>query len=514
MKKSLKLLTLFFGTFFILESTFAKPQQNQKTQEKNLTVINIFPSQTYPINNGIWEGWGTSFCWWANRLGYSDELATQCAKLFYSKDGLDLNIARFNIGGGDNPKHNHITRTDSIMPGYLIKTGKKNFEYDWTQDKNQRNALKKAIEYSEKPLIIEAFSNSAPYFMTKSGCSSGAIIGTMDNLKKKSYKDFANYIATVIEHYKNNENINFESVSPMNEPTNIYWWAKSFKQEGCHFGFGKSQSRMIEELHKALEQHNLSEVKIAGTDETSIDAQTKAIKKLSKKALSYLDRIDTHTYLGDEKSRKKLSTLVQEIKKPLWMSEVDGGNCINQETGEMACPLWFADRIITDIKNLKCSAWVIWQIIDSHESKDGYMGRKDYGIPDLNYGYWGCAFANHDTQEILLSQKYYVFGQFTRYIKPGMKLIETSGQVLAAYDEQKKQLVIVAINPHRYKKNIQFNLSQFKSTGKSCTPIRTSGTLEDGEQWKTLSNIEIIDSKIDVTMPALSITTFILDAEQ
>lgn len=28
-----------------------------------------------PFNGGKFEGWGTSFCWWPNRIGYLDELS-------------------------------------------------------------------------------------------------------------------------------------------------------------------------------------------------------------------------------------------------------------------------------------------------------------------------------------------------------------------------------------------------------------------------------------------------------
>ena len=69
-------------------------------------------------NNGIFEGWGTSLCWWANRVGFSETMVNESAKLFFSKEGLNLNIMRYNIGGGDDPSHNHITRTDSEMPGW------------------------------------------------------------------------------------------------------------------------------------------------------------------------------------------------------------------------------------------------------------------------------------------------------------------------------------------------------------------------------------------------------------
>ena len=50
---------------------------------------------------GEFEGWGTSLCWWANRLGYSQKMTNQAGSLFFGDDGLDLNIGRYNAGGGD-----------------------------------------------------------------------------------------------------------------------------------------------------------------------------------------------------------------------------------------------------------------------------------------------------------------------------------------------------------------------------------------------------------------------------
>ena len=38
-----------------------------------------------PFNGGKFEGWGTSFCWWPNRIGYLDELSEQAAKLFFDQ---------------------------------------------------------------------------------------------------------------------------------------------------------------------------------------------------------------------------------------------------------------------------------------------------------------------------------------------------------------------------------------------------------------------------------------------
>ena len=50
---------------------------------------------------GEFEGWGTSLCWWANRIGYSEQLTAQAGELFFGDEGLDMNIGRYNVGGGD-----------------------------------------------------------------------------------------------------------------------------------------------------------------------------------------------------------------------------------------------------------------------------------------------------------------------------------------------------------------------------------------------------------------------------
>ena len=47
------------------------------------SVVSLSPNNRYDINNGIFEGWGTSLCWWANRVGYSDVLAEKSAELFF-----------------------------------------------------------------------------------------------------------------------------------------------------------------------------------------------------------------------------------------------------------------------------------------------------------------------------------------------------------------------------------------------------------------------------------------------
>ena len=266
-------------------------------QDTKPTYVQLNPADASPFNNGEFQGWGTALCWWANRIGYSDELSQQAADLFFGDDGLRLNIMRYNIGGGDDPTHTHITRTDSDVPGWLVldeETGE--YVYDYDADKGQLNVLKRAVEAAGEDAIVEVFSNSPPYFMTVSGCSSGGFDSNVDNLREDCYDDFAEYLAHVTNYIQNELGIEVTSVSPMNEPNTNFWGAYSYKQEGCHFDAGESQSKIIELTYEALRQYDLPNVIVAASDETSTELQIEEYLSYSDKARESLGRINTHTY--------------------------------------------------------------------------------------------------------------------------------------------------------------------------------------------------------------------------
>jgi len=115
------------------------------------------------------EGWGTSLCWWARNVGgWATDKRNALVDLVADPiNGLGYNIFRYNIGGGENPAHTHMD-TFKDMPGFE----KENGTFDWNADAEQRAVLLRLAEL-HADLIVEAFSNSPPYWMTTSGCASG-----------------------------------------------------------------------------------------------------------------------------------------------------------------------------------------------------------------------------------------------------------------------------------------------------------------------------------------------------
>lgn len=518
-----------------------------KLDKSNIQIFNDTNGDGY----GEFEGWGTSLCWWANRVGYSDELTTQAAEAFFNAEtGLGMNIGRYNIGGGDNVTtetitdemkeenpfihEDHIRRSDSIVPGYatdvtkidLDKNNKEyyeeNFEradfecgfawnYNWDADENQMNVLKAAMKESGEVFIAEAFSNSPPYFMTVSGCTSGNEDSAEDNLREDSVNAFATYITDVMEHWKEEGIVDFQSVSPMNEPATSYWGAFSEKQEGCHYFQGESQSRVLVALDKALSEKNLEAI-VCGTDETNIDTAITSFDHLTDEAKEALDRIDTHSYQGT--MRNMLRTTAQDAGKNLWMSEVDGTFSIGKKDTGMSAALGFADAIRQDLNGLMPSAWIMWDAVDLHVDSDNQYDTCTRAEADAiiaeDTPFWGIAIANHDTQELLIGKKYYAFGQFTRFIRPGYCLVGSSDFSVAAYNPDEKKLVIVAINTNSDDVKWEFDYSDFDVIGNTVTAIRTSSD----ENWADVTDVSGIENNA-ATFTSLikgsSITTFVVE---
>lgn len=480
------------------------------------TTIKVSKENIITTNNASWEGWGTSLCWWANRIGYNPTLTKKSAYLFFdSKKGLGLNIMRYNIGGGDDPTHNHITRTDSDVPGwqyYNAETGE--YEYDYDADFRQLNVLKAASKAAGQDAYIEVFSNSPPYFMTVSGCSTGNFKSDEDNIRADAYDDFAEYLAHVTHYMMKKLKLDVKSISPMNEPNTNYWPAFNYKQEGCHIDAGESQSKLLVETKKALTRYGIDNIILTASDETNPGKQIEEIKLMTPQARAAINRISAHTY--GVNGIRELGQLAKEENINLWMSEVDGNGTAGTNASEMGAALWLANKIINDITAMEPSAWVLWQVIDTHVSKDGYKGRVDKGPLQTMGGYWGTAYANHDTDEVILTQKYYAFGQFTRYIRPGSSLIICNNglnrgcNAIAAIDNKGKQITVVCTNTTANNQNMNIDLSDFHSGKSKVTHIRTSGSMSDGEQWNIVSsNVLCENSKLNIELLPNSISTYI-----
>lgn len=459
----LLLLLLVFQSSFVPVRTFAA------------VTVNIDPNITYKSI----EGWGSSICWWGNQIGgWSEKNRNSLIEKIISPiDGLGYNIFRYNIGGGDAPSHNHM-RAYGNIEGYQPSPG----VWNWNADATQRAVLNRLLErgrYYGQDMIIEAFSNSPPYWMTKSGCASGNTDGS-NNLKDDCYDDFAEYLTEVVKHFRDTWGITFRTLEPMNEP-NVNWWKANGGQEGCCFTFAV-QPKIIKEVGSRLKSKGLTGTTVSAADENSIDTAVSGLKTYDAATLSYISQVNTHSYSGSQ--RTSLRELVKSKGKKLWQSESGPLSF----TGEMMdSNIMMSQRIVKDLKEMQADAWIDWQIIDG--------------------GNWGSIYVNNSAQTFTLTKKFYMHSNYSRFIRPGYTIIGAdNAATLAALSPDKKKLVIVATNAGKTaSESFTFNLSRFLSINSSVEVYRTSASLDLAKSSVTVNSKSITD-----TLPAYSINTYVV----
>jgi len=416
------------------------------------------------------EGWGVSLAWWAKGVGtFPDSYRNDyMEKVFDPLKGLGFNIVRYNIGGGENPSL-HTLSFRANMEGFEPTPG----HWNWDADAGQRWVLQQAKTRGAN--IFEAFSNSPPYWMTLSGSVTGNRNGRENNLATAHVKDFAEYLATVAEYFKDHEGIVFRTVEPFNESTSG-WWHYGDSQEGCHCD-SHYQAWIIGFVGRALATRNLT-TRISAPDENSIDDTLACFLSYPHKIQDFISQINTHSYNGNQ--RKELAQAAAAAHKILWQSEYGDAD---------ASGLTLSNRIVDDVRHMHPAAWIYWQAVDGAT--------------------WGLLINNMDgvPSAPKMGKKYWVMANYSRFIRPGSVFINIHHwDSLAALDVTGHILTIVTTNGDNRDATITYDLSRFDTSHAVITAYRTSPI----ENLAPLSGLALTEGHLNAVLPQKSVTTFVL----
>jgi len=444
------------------------------TAASGTTLVVVNPG----VRHQTFEGWGTSLCWWANHVGGWSAANRNALvdKMTDATNGLGYNVFRYNIGGGDDPTHTHMGQYKN-MPGFEPSSG----TWDWTADANQRAILQRIIADNANA-ILEAFSNSPPYWMTKSGCASGNTDGS-NNLNDNSYNAFADYLTEVVKHYHDSFGITFRTLEPLNEP-NASWWTALGGQEGCHFSPANQQT-IIKAVAASLTTKGQTGTTVSASDENSIDDGYNNIKAFDATTLAGMSQMNVHTYSGSD--RTQLRALATSKGKRLWASESGPLNTTLADDTDAA--VFMAGRIISDLRDLQPQAWVDWQV----------------GDPSTN---WASFTLNDAQQTFGYLKRYYMHAGFSRSIRPGATFVDINDtDMVAAVSADGKTLAIVVRNGSTTASaGFTFDLTALASVGATAAASRTSRT----ENLVSLAALPIQGWSFVATVAPYSITTFVV----
>jgi O-glycosyl hydrolase len=600
----------------LLQTTF--PVAHVQAQA---TIAVVDPSVIYVRN---WEGWGTSLAWWATIVGgWSDTNRNALADTFFGTNGLRINVVRYNIGGSaiDQPGMN----PGKLVESYINADG----SYDWTRDANQRWMLSAAIARGAN--ILEAWSDSPPWFMTTNGDVRGAddcgnnlrgfwgydgdgtgayngttsysnttddwvtlsfsgtqiqfygskasdsgkgaisidgggetvidfytatrtgnvlmytsptlangthtfklrVTGTKHasssnyyispdrvvingstsvddqvrgtglnqfNYHWDQYDAFADYLTEVTRHFRDNWSITFRTLNALNEP-NATWWCPTNQnlQEGCHFDRPR-QDHILAKVGDSLVAKGLIGTKLSGPDETAPGEATLSVNSYGSVTNGYLTQINSHTYQGDDYDRMNLHNRALSLDKRLWMSERDGSpEGVPHDHNAIEPGTWLAETITRDVNFIKPASWVFWQVVEDEEIVTRPPAGSNWGLFHADY--------SGATEDYWITKKYYAYGNYTKFIRPGYQIIAPGyGKSLAAYSPSASKLVIVTYNDATADVSLTYDLTKFGTVTGPATPHRTSAS----ENLVQLANLSVTNRQFTATAMANSITTYVI----
>lgn len=442
---------------------------------------------------GRWEGWGTSLAWWATVFGDRDDLAdlwfTTRTVTYQGTPlpGLGLTIARYNLGacsfntvqGQRMVASPNIPRFKQIE-GYWQDWSNEDpnsAAWNWSADARQRAALVKA---TQRGAISELFANSPMWWMCLNHNPSGAADGG-NNLQSWNYRQHATHLASVAQRARTSWGVTFRSVDAFNEPS-ASWWRADGTQEGCHID-PAIQRTILAHLRNELNLRGLTGTLVSASDETNYDVGRATWTSFDPATRALVNQFNVHGYQGSGGRRDLLYNDVHAAGKILWNSETGD----NDGTG-----LSLARNILLDFRWLHPTAWVFWQVMD----------------PNPNWAL--ISYDPNTLQAGAVRTKLFVLAQFTRHIRPGMRILGTGGDIaVAAYDPAARRLVLVAANTGAAQ-TITFDLSRFATVPSTTVPRWT--TVPAGtDRYTQRTDVRPNAKLLPVPFPAGSVQTVQID---
>lgn len=199
------------------------------------------------------DNFSASDAWRSDFIGkyWPEEKKNRLADILFSREfdekgnpkGMALSTWRVNIGGGsyENRENGDVTKSWNRAECFMNPDG----TYDFSKAAGQQWFMNAARERGVNSFLF--FSNSAPYFMTRSGRTLSTDQERF-NLRDDKYDDFAEFLVNCAAHFQK-KGFNVDFISPINEPNGM--WSTNPNQEGS-FATKADIYKMTCELDKAI----------------------------------------------------------------------------------------------------------------------------------------------------------------------------------------------------------------------------------------------------------------------
>jgi O-glycosyl hydrolase len=454
------------------------------------------------------EGFGASDCWLPNQIGqYWTNNRLQLARWLFSQQisndgqpqGIGLSMWRVNLGAGTAEQGDASgIDANNRAQSYLSTSG----QYDWNSCSGQRYFMQQAKNQGCESFVLFSNSPLVQYTLNGKGYSQ---TGANANLKDDCYTPFAEYMATVAQHFTE-DGYNITHISPVNEPQ--YNWDGT-SQEGS--GWQNTEvARLTRELDKALTAKSLSTEILLGEaasweyvySGSETDRKNTAYAFFDAASESYVGNlahvkklICGHSYWTFDnwnslrQVRSQVASAANKYGLRVWQSEWSMLDACPSELGgnydtlsEFDIAMYMAKIIHTDLTVAGCTSWSYWTAMSverwSQKNRFELIKTTPAG------GNYSDDFTKEGTVEA--TPNLWVLGNYSLFVRPGytrvgLTMDETKdffGSAWMAPD--KSRLVVVYSN---FNKERGIRLSETRNLPAEVKSIYTY-TTADGKQLK------------------------------
>jgi len=490
------------------------------------TSANNNPGGTVKVNYNeyrqVIDGFGGSNAWTRPPKDY--ETLSDLVKLLYSRtSGVGFTILRNRIPfrerlDGDN--------NSSVNDGFVVRNsdntykytqnadGTKTFDLNWNSwDLSSTKTLIEQIQTLGEDGPEELTIMSSPWTPPNNRVTqwkedvagvNARLNSAIDwsnpdiwgRLKRDKYNDYADLLADYVKNFESKMGAPLAILSVQNEPNwkvayeSAYWsgtdirdFLKVIGQRFPMKGITLGENR-IGIMAPEYENFNINFNEMI---RPSLDDEE------SERVLTH---IALHQYNAPNDASPRAGAMpfpgIIESGKPFWQTEVSGSGTYLPVGIGISNALYYARMVHFDLTLSQVNAYLYWWLWTN--------GNRDVNFPG--------ALIMVDEDEIVTSLRLFAIGQYSRFIRPGWKRIDSdtspsTGLYSSAYRNPKtKEIALVFINERITASTITVDLN-----GAEFDQLAIWRTSEK-EQLKNIGRQRTSGSAADITLAPLSITTF------
>lgn len=474
------------------------------------------------------HSFGASDCWTTKYIGNwaNESKKDQAADYLFSLDtaqdgtpkGIGLSLWRFNIGAGSFEQGGGSNITDEWRREECFQAA--DGTYDWSKSKGQQWFLRAAKQRGVRYTL--GFSLSPQVHLTNNGKAFNGTASPSMNIKAGKMPEYADFLAEVTKHF------GFDYLSPVNEPQWKWGDGNQANQEGT-----QATNDQVAELSKLTAQ------KLAGTSaqivvgeagtleylyDKNTDMRGDQIRQFFSPSSPYFlgntpniaKIISGHSYFTTCPDNNLVSVRQQaaamaartDAGLQLWQTEFGIlGDICGQYNGSprntgIDYGLYVAKVLHHDLAVLGVTSWHWWLAVSPYNYSDALVYINDVA-GQMNV-------SNCKTDGIVLdSKQLWAFGQYARFVRPGMRRVETAVEgnndprvaastlMISAYtNEAAKEFTTVLVNFENREKHIK--LDGLNVAGHQLNQYTTDVTRNCKRSWA---------NPADVVLPPRSIVT-------